>query len=261
MKYVPKLPDDSVNVSNTNFFSEALKLLMGVVVLLGAAYIVLMVVINLVVDNLSFAQEKKLQAFFYSKKYHSANAREKYLQSIADDLSRCAKLPYKINVVLSPAQEVNAMAMIGGTIIMTQGMMEAVHNENELSFVLGHEIGHFKHRDHLKGVSSGLILSLFSMAIGNSSSASIINQILQMQQMQYSKTQESHADTFGVDMLMCRYHSAVGASDLFSRMIKEDRWSDFMLTHPNFAKRVGQIEHYIDQNALPRNGTLVELKQ
>jgi Zn-dependent protease with chaperone function len=262
MKYTPKLPDESVNVTTTNFFGEALKLLTGVIITLGVSYLALMAIIGIIIDNLSIENEKKVHQLFSSRMQtqRSANEQEKYLQSIVDELNRCAKLPYSLEVFISDSQSVNAMAVIGGTIIVTQGMMNALKNENELTFVLGHEMGHFKHRDHLKGISSAVVLTLLSMFISQSNSTTIINHILQMQQMQYSRKQESQADEFGVDMLVCRYQNATGAFDLFARMTTEDRWSDFMLTHPNFSTRVEKIEQYIKNRGYQDNGELIKLK-
>ncbi|MBN2823796.1 MAG: M48 family metallopeptidase [Campylobacterales bacterium] len=260
MNYTPKMPDESVNVTTTNFIAEGFKLLVGLVVTVALAYGFLVLIINILIDNLSIEHEKKIHKLLSTKltAQHSANEHEKYLQGIVDNLNRCAKLPYNLQVHISSSSTPNAMALIGGSIIVTQGMMDAVRNENELTFVLGHEMAHFKHRDHLKGVSSGIALMLISALIGNNS-PNILNQLIEMQQMHYSKKQESHADEFGVDMLICRYGSAVGASDLFGRMVKEDEWSDFMQTHPNFAKRVSKIEKYINQKGFKSSGELKPL--
>jgi len=259
MHYKPQLPDESVNVTSNNFFVEAFKLLVGLVVVLILSYALLMFVIGVGIDHLSIDHEKKIHKMLAQKIDRNQSKEEHYLQSIVDDLNRCAKLPYNLEVSISSSSQVNAMALIGGRIIVTQGMLDAIQNENELSFVLGHEMAHFKHRDHLKGMSSGIVLTLFSIFLGNNSST-ILNQLLEMEQMHYSKKQESHADRFGVDMLMCRYNTTVGSSDLFARMTQEDQWSDFMLTHPNFSKRVKKIENYIVQKGLNQKGESVPLQ-
>ncbi|MBN2823940.1 MAG: M48 family metallopeptidase [Campylobacterales bacterium] len=260
MNYKPQMPDESINVTTTHFVSEGFKLLVGLIVTVALAYGFLVLVIHIAIENLSIENEKKIHKLLSTKfvSQHSVNEHEKYLQGIVDHLNRCAKLPYNLDIRISSSSTPNAMAVVGGSIIVTQGMLDTLKNENELTFVLGHEMAHFKHRDHLKGLSSSIALMLFWMVLGDDSS-NILNQLLEMEQMHYSKKQESHADRFGVDMLVCRYGSSVGASDLFGRMVKEDQWSDFMLTHPNFAKRVKKIETYIKQKGYKSNGELKPL--
>lgn len=262
MRYKAQLPDESVNVTTTNFLAEAFKLGVGLILTLALSYMLLVATLGVIIDNLNIEYEQKFHRFFTQKiqKSSKPTQQEKYIQSIVDNLNSCANLPYQLKVSISSSPQINAMAIIGGTIIITQGMLDAIKNENELTFVLGHEMGHFKHRDHLKGVSSGIALSLLAILLGESSSSNIINQVIEIEQMHYSKNQESRADTFGVDMLMCRYHSTIGASHLFARMTNEDRWSDFMLTHPNFSKRVRAIEEYIQTKGYRSDGELIKLK-
>ena len=46
------------------------------------------------------------------------------------------------------------------------GLLENVESENELAFVLGHELGHFRNRDHLRGLGRGIAFSLVLVAGG-----------------------------------------------------------------------------------------------
>ena len=247
MKYIAKLPKGNVNVTQNNFFIEGGKLFIGLILSLGVAYIVLITVISLLIDNLSIENEKKIQTFFSKKisKNTTLDSREKRIKSIVEDLSICANLSYDIDILVLNSSKVNAMAVIGGTIMVTKGLLDTIKDDRELTFVLGHEMGHFKYRHHLKGISSAVVLTLLSWII-QSDTSSIINQILVVGSMQYSQKQEINADKFGVDMLMCRYNSTDGATGLFKRMSKDDSWSDFMQTHPNFATRVDKIERYIE---------------
>jgi predicted Zn-dependent protease len=47
---------------------------------------------------------------------------------------------------------VNAFALPGGHIYVTRGLYNEFKNDNELSFVLGHEIGHVEDRDSIKSL-------------------------------------------------------------------------------------------------------------
>ena len=45
----------------------------------------------------------------------------------------------------------NAVALPGGNIVVFAGLLKEIKSENELAMILGHELGHFAHRDHLRG--------------------------------------------------------------------------------------------------------------
>ncbi len=259
MAYIPKLPDDTVNVTNSNFIEEMLKLVVGVSLLISVAFLVVTLSTSLIVENMSLKTEQKLQALFSSSLEIDTNSSNKevlYLQSIVDNLNSCAKLPYDITVSISNHKEPNAFAMMGGAIVITKGMLKEIQNENELTFVLGHEMGHFKHRDHLKGLGNGIIFAMISLFVPNS----FVENILSLNALSYSQSQESSADIFGIEMMLCRYQDTLGSASLFERMSKNDKWSDFLATHPDFYTRVLEIKKYIKSNNLPATKESRELR-
>ena len=57
--------------------------------------------------------------------------------------SFAAKSPYKFSFhVLSDPRTVNAFALPGGPVFITEGLLKLLKSEAELAGVLGHEIGH-----------------------------------------------------------------------------------------------------------------------
>jgi predicted Zn-dependent protease len=63
-------------------------------------------------------------------------------------------LPWRFGVTDDP--DVNAFATPGGTILITRGLYEKLHNESELAGVLAHEIAHVLRRHQLKAIKSAL---------------------------------------------------------------------------------------------------------
>lgn len=61
-------------------------------------------------------------------------------------------------VLYLPWETVNAIALTGDAIVIYQGLLTQVNSENELMMILGHELGHFAHRDHLRSLSRGLLI-------------------------------------------------------------------------------------------------------
>ena len=90
-------------------------------------------------------------------------------QLLVDRLaSHWAEAPFEFRVEIDSSAAPNAMALPGGLIVVTQGLLDQVESENELAFVLGHELGHFRNRDHLRALGRGIMISLFlAVVTGN----------------------------------------------------------------------------------------------
>lgn len=169
-----------------------------------------------------------------------------------------AEIDYQVLYV--PQSTINALALPGNTIIIYQGLLEEVESENELMMVLGHELGHFSNRDHLRKLGTALLLRMgISYIFGDSSwlysfGGNIINTVAHAQ---FSQRQEQQADQFGLELLYETYGQVSGATDFFARL--SDKNTDnisFLATHPAPAKRVKQLEKLIEQ----RNYPVKELK-
>lgn len=77
------------------------------------------------------------------------------------------ELPWRFAAVQSNA--INAFAVPGGTILVTEGMLNHVANEAELACVLGHEIGHVTRRHHIAVMSKSLMVAAGASALNASS--------------------------------------------------------------------------------------------
>ncbi|NCF16391.1 MAG: M48 family metalloprotease, partial [Gammaproteobacteria bacterium] len=158
----------------------------------------------------------------------------------------------------------NAMALPGGLIIVTQGLLDQVESENELAFVLGHELGHFKNRDHLRALGRGIVLSLFfSVATGNDVSNLSIK-VTDLALRGFSREQESEADEFGLALVYTHYGHVDEASRLFERWDEDDRSLfdvvSYLSTHPATADRIVELEELALRENWPVEGSVTVLK-
>lgn len=160
-----------------------------------------------------------------------------------------AKRDYQVLYV--PEETVNALAIPGDRIIIYQGLLAEVNSENELMMVLGHELGHFANRDHLRGLSRQVLirLSLSAMlgdfgAIGSIATSSIST----LSNAQFSQRQEQQADRVGLTLLNQVYGHVGGATAFFERLGKDNRSGLAILaSHPPSQKRVHSLERLIEQ--------------
>jgi hypothetical protein len=59
--------------------------------------------------------------------------------------------PYPVRPALYQKQDANAFALGGGQIGVHEGMLKSVDNDDQLAFILAHELAHDLHRDHPGG--------------------------------------------------------------------------------------------------------------
>ena len=140
----------------------------------------------------------------------------------------------------------NAMALPGGLIIVTQGLLDQVESENELAFVLGHELGHFKNRDHLRGLGRGAVLSLFFAVTLGGDAGGVGIKVADLTLRGFSRNQESDADAFGLSLVNAEYGHVDEAWRLFERWsIADDsiiNFVSYLSTHPEAGDRVSELE-------------------
>ena len=246
MKYQPKLPDDGVNISKDSFLLQALKLLLSLVFLTAIAYGLLSLTLHLIIDYIPPKYEKKLVQFISLDAGFDNPRQSAYLDEVTDTIAKCAKLPYDVQSFIIPQDTPNAFALPGGTIYITRGMLKELKNQNELAAILGHEMGHFKNRDHLKGLGSSLLFSLLSLSLGEGY-GNILNATLSISKIKYSQSAELSSDVFALDMMQCAYGSVSDAKGLFERLDKGENLSYFLASHPAFEKRLKKMQEYIDE--------------
>ncbi|OCQ99685.1 peptidase M48 [Oscillatoriales cyanobacterium USR001] len=151
-------------------------------------------------------------------------------------------------VLYVPQPTVNALAIPGDTVIIFSGLVAQAKSENELMMVLGHELGHFAHRDHLRSLGRSLlfqiVLSYFFGDLGSLQSA-----ISTVSSAQFSQQQERQADEFGLSLLQATYNHVAGATDFFERISEKqgDIFTAFLASHPNPRDRVTKLKQLIEQ--------------
>jgi predicted Zn-dependent protease len=86
---------------------------------------------------------------------------------LPEDLSR--DRDYQLLYI--PDETVNALALPGDHVIIYQGLLAEAESENEIMMVLGHELGHFANRDHLRGLGRGIVVQIVaSLLFGDAGS-------------------------------------------------------------------------------------------
>ena len=254
MKFTPKYIDENVNVSKTHPLAELAWLVGGMLLLALVFYLILGVTADLAVAKIPIKAEVWLGEYFVdSFEANEDEALRRRLQTLLDNLPADSPLhKYSFTVQLVKNNEVNALALPGGHIVVFSGLVEQAESENELAMVLAHELGHFAHRDHLKRLGRGLGLSVAAMLVFGEDSAisRLVSNLFLVTESSYSRQQESDADRFGLELLVNSYGHAGGATDFFARVGKKagSRAPYLLASHPHPDDRIEELQSLISEN-------------
>jgi Zn-dependent protease with chaperone function len=240
-------------------FRELRRLLFFAALLAIAIYLAVSVLVDLVVARISYENEARL--FASLSPFHGIastnDARLGNLQGILDALvadPEVPPLPYRLVVI--PEEQPNAFAFPGGAIGVTTGLLAALEEDIEFAFVLGHELGHFHHRDHLRGVGRAVGVGvaytiLFGGQMGGDTLHGILRYVLDRG---YSRRQEATADRFGVGLVHRVYGKTQGVDRLFQILEEKEEippWAYMFATHPSPERRIASLKAYADRLAPP----------
>ena len=262
MKYQPVLPEHNDNVSHEKPIREFFLILGGLTALAAAVFWALGWLVDIGVDYISEETEARISsafAFEWDQEKPFAPGTQASLQAIADELRPCAGLPYPVQIHLTDSALPNAAVFPGSRIIVFSGLLEKVRSKNGLSFVLAHEFGHLKNRDHLRAMGRSFLLAALSAALtgANSDITRIFLPVNQMSMARHSQGREMQADDKALEILNCRYGHAGGATEFFEAMKNDERatrdgFSHHFASHPELQQRIDNINHLVDRMGLAR---------
>ena len=268
MEYQPRLPREGINVSARHPLSELVTLVAGVclaVVLIAAAAFVL---VEGLIRWIPPSFESRVFGSLWSAGADS-EGEDPRLEAAGALLERLAshweENPYELQLAIMEEESPNAFAVPGGAIYLTRGLLDSVESENELAFVLGHEIGHFRNRDHLRGLGRGLIVSLALSALtGGSAAESIPQLVTTITQSGFAREQERDADAFGIALVEAEYGHVAGADGFFKRLPDAkadlgDEFSSYFATHPVSEARIENLQDLAARNRWSITGDLTPL--
>jgi len=182
---------------------------------------------------------------------------------ISERFSRAAEaaapgVSYQLEFRQMSTGVINAFTLPGGVIVMLDATVEfgAAIDDDVVLGVLGHELGHVVHKHATRSVLQALgIGSIGSLLWGDFSGAAASVPVL-LGQLSYSRSFESEADDFAVELLRHQQLSAQPLSRFFACLQErpEQRFAaaipSFMSSHPPTEERLARVQALDGDSAL-----------
>ena len=186
----------------------------------------------------------------------------KVLQDTVDFLKQSLPgNPYDLKVYILPVEQVNALALPGGPIVIFEGLIDKAESPEELAGVLAHEIQHILLRHSTRGILRNLAKSmLVTLFLGdvNSVMEGIIQLAGQLETLGLSREMEAEADQKGMELILAANIDPHGMIRIFKKLMQEDfsqkklpkgkpvseenDLSSYFSTHPSSQNRLARLE-------------------
>jgi predicted Zn-dependent protease len=166
-------------------------------------------------------------------------------------------LPWTFTLLDTPM--VNAMALPGGYIYVTRGMIERINSEDELAGVIGHEIAHVTARHAAQQISRSQ-LAQFGLVLGAVvAGPEVLQQYGQLAQLgvgllfqRYSRQHETQADLLGTGYMAEAHYNPIGAERMLMTLQRLDKnpaggIDRYFMSHPDPAKRVRDVHQKVTE--------------
>lgn len=164
------------------------------------------------------------------------------VQKLAAQCANRTCPPYRLLFRDSPLFGANAMALPGGTIVVTDELVNLSRNDDEVLAVIAHELGHVTHRHSLRlalqGLGAGVIMVAVTGDLGSISdfAAGLPSLLLQRG---YSRDMEGEADTYALHWLDARCIPRRRFADILQRLDKSPAGkANLLSSHPGTADRI-----------------------
>lgn len=186
------------------------------------------------------------------------------VEEVGERIVRAAikETPYKFQFhLLADRKTVNAFALPGGQVFITEALLRRLHTEGELAGVLGHEIGHVVGRHAAQRLAKQQLGQGLAGAAGvatydpqNPGRSAAVGQMAQMVSsvvnMKYGRGDELESDRLGVRFLAQSGYdprALIGVMKTLAEASGGSRQPEFMSTHPDPGNRIEEIQAAIER--------------
>ena len=189
-------------------------------------------------------------------KLHENKELQIYVNSLGVYLARVADASesYDWQFGVMSDDGINAFAAPGGYILITKGLFDLLETEDELAFVLSHEINHVIKRHHIQVIENqermaGVILEMQENLITENTLLPNMNSLFKDLALKgLDKNAEYESDLAGLELSVKAGYSSSAAFDVLFRFLgaQESITEElFFKTHPAPSERIDVLSQHI----------------
>ncbi len=245
------IEDDNINISKTGDGKQFFILSGGVIGILLVIIMSFGFISDIFISCMSNETQMKIenvinQDFRYYKPELEYKSELKRLDKIKrriidndDSLEGKSSFP----IIIKHDNSVNACIAPNGMIFITTETLKQKFSNEELTFILAHEIGHYAHRDHLRTVSRQILIGSILGILGSQSNSlsHLLSGVTDMEHLMHSREQERNADKYAGEMLIKMYGSNKGGISFINKIKEKENTPEFMYyfsSHPSWEERL-----------------------
>lgn len=188
----------------------------------------------------------------------NSTADNRYVKCVANAITNVTGGEWEVTVFKD--DQVNAFALPGGKIGVYSGLLDVAKSDDQLAAVIGHEVGHVL-ADHgnervsqQAATQGGLqVVSAFLGGSGGGGNQAVMSALGLGAQvgilLPFSRTQESEADTIGLELMARAGFDPRESVALWQNMAAAggEKPAEFMSTHPSNESRINNLQSHMNQ--------------
>ncbi len=210
--------------------------------------------------TITSAQEEEVgeQILEYMKesfKLIPKDPRQKQLDKILQKLTPYTNrkdIKFKIHLV-EDDELINAFAVAGGHLFVTTGIMKWIESEDELAFIIGHEVAHVDLEHCIRNVKRSITIQTWADFFEMGEYAGIIDQTQAVVGTPFGQVDEYMSDREGAYLAWKAGYDPSKGKNFFKKLDEleggtgksPDDFEVLMRTHPYSSQRAVCLDHYI----------------
>ena len=212
-------------------------------------------------DEIAKMGIQSYQQMKQEEQIETSTAENRYVKCVADAIISASNPEGQWEVTVFEDDQVNAFALPGGKIGVYSGLLDVAETDDQLAAVIGHEVAHVMADHGNERVSQqfatqgGLqVVSAFLGGSGGAGSQAIMSALGLGAQvgilLPFSRTQESEADTVGLELMARAGFDPRQSVDLWRNMAEASGGggqAEFLSTHPSNDSRINNLSSHMDE--------------
>ncbi|MDX2305668.1 MAG: M48 family metallopeptidase [Microscillaceae bacterium] len=175
---------------------------------------------------------------------------QKILNTMTPHVSRKG-IQYDIHLIQN-SDLINAFSIAGGHIFITTGIMNWVESDDELAFIIGHEIGHVDLGHTIQHIKKSMTIQSWADYLQLNEYAGVIEQAQTILGTPFGQPDEYSSDQYGATIALKAGYNPHKGKDFFKKLSENEKKEDipydldvWMRTHPYSDQRIICLDYFI----------------